>query len=461
MSRVYPTGRHDGQYACAQPPLLSRRRYVASLATAAGIALIAGCGRAAPAARPVDRSQKDELTWLVWSSDGGARKEAYDAMVRRFTEQFPHVTVTRIAGGGETFEKLITMLASDTRVDITGTRPDYLPAYMEGPKPLQSLRDFLKKDSAVVKESDHAEGIVDSHSWKGTLYALPVGVYTNNMVLNLDLLAQHAIALPSPKWTVDQALDIARRTTVRRETDEESTWGLYHWWQGITHFPYSWIRGNGGEPLVPNEEPTTSRWSTDAETVNTIQWLADLSHKLGVMPVKPLGGVWGTFREGRTVIGVLETNNLYQIVAALTQGTAQFRWDVHHLPMMKKGRYQPIGAFSYGISRNTRNPDVTWELLKQIVGPAGQTNWFQLAKFAPSIKSLLNGAYLQDKDPPANKTAIVEAILAARPMPKSPQWVEINKIVAAVLTTVRAGTVSVREGLADIDRRVTALIQKR
>jgi multiple sugar transport system substrate-binding protein len=128
---------------------------------------------------------------------------------------------------------------------------------------------------------------------------------------------------------------------------------------------------------------------------------------------------------------------------------------------MKKGRYQPIGAFAYGISRNTKNPDLTWELLKNIVGPAGQTDWYRLAKFAPSIKSLLSGAYLQDKDPPANKKAIVDAILAAKPMPRHPLWVDIDKAIIEVLAAIRESKVGVREGLQDIDRRVTSLVQKK
>ena len=41
----------------------------------------------------------------------------------------------------------------------------------------------------------------------------------------------------------------------------------------VTHFVYSWIRGNGAEPLTPNEEVTRSQWATDPETVNTVQWL--------------------------------------------------------------------------------------------------------------------------------------------------------------------------------------------
>ena len=397
----------------------------------------------------------------MWSSDAGLRKEAYNAMARRFNEQFPNVTVTRIAGGAETLEKLITMMASDTRVDVVGTRPDYIAAYMEGPRPLQDMRQFVKRDGSVIKDTDHVEGIVQALTHKGGLYALPVGIYTNHAVLNQDLLTQKGIPLPAPTWTAEQALEVARRATERKETDEASTWGIYHMWGVVTHFVYSWIRGNGGEPMTPNEEISRSQWATDPETVNTVQWLTDLSHKQGLMPVKTTGGVWGTFREGRVAIGVMETNNLYQIVEAQQQTGNQFRWDVHPLPAMKKGRYQPINGFSYGVSRNTKNPDATWELLKQVVGPAGQTDWYRLARFAPSIKSLLGGAYLQEKDAPAGRKTIADALLAAKPMPRSRAWLDIDKVVVEVLGKVREGTISVREGLADIDRRVTAAVQPR
>src|SRR5687767_10833415 len=120
---------------------MNRRKHLAALAASIPV-VAAACGTATEAPKILDKTQRDELTWLVWSSDGASRKEAYDLMVKRFTAQFPNVTVNRIAGGGETFEKLITMMASDTRVDIVGTRPDYMAAYMEGPKPLQNLNTF-------------------------------------------------------------------------------------------------------------------------------------------------------------------------------------------------------------------------------------------------------------------------------------------------------------------------------
>jgi multiple sugar transport system substrate-binding protein len=314
----------------------------------------------------------------------------------------------------------------------------------------------------VLKESDHVEGPVAALTWKGTLYALPMGIYTNIVAVNHDLLEQRGIAPPPPTWTIDQALDIARRVTQRRETEQDSIWGFHQHWAVITHFPYSFIRGNGGEPLVPNEQITRAQWSTDAETVKTIQWLVDLSHKMGVMPVEPVGAVLGTFREGRLALGVMEVNNLFLIPQSQQQGGAQFKWDVQQVPAMSKGRYFPDRGFAYGMARNSKNPDVAWELLKQIAGPAGQTDWYRHARFAPSIKSLLNGAYLQEKDPPANKKAIVDSLMAVKSMPKHPRWWEMDQgITIKSLANIRAAKVSVNEGLADLDRQLNALLQQR
>jgi multiple sugar transport system substrate-binding protein len=457
---------------CVQPAcsgVLTRRRCITTVLSRAGGVLLAGAcrpaaqapGEGAPAPQALDRNQRDHLVWFIWSSNTGARGEAYAMMTRRFNEQFPNVTVEQISGGGDlkgVMDKLITMIASDSRLDIVGVTPDLVPMYAEQMNVLANLRPFLKVDPSL-KESDHVEGIVEYHVWKGKLYALPVGVVTNHACLNLDVLQENGIAPPGPDWTIDQALDIARRTTVRRTSDEDSTWGFYHWWQGVPRFVYSWIRGNGGEPLVPPDEPTKSQWSTDAATRDTIQWLVDLAQKQGVMPVNPIGGVWGAFRQGRGVISIMETNNLYQNPPA--EGAASFRWDVQHLPLMKRGRYYPSWAFSYGLSQVSKNPPLAWEFLKHVVGPEGQTAWFQLARFAPSIKAVLNGAYLQDPNPPQSKKVIVESLVAAKPMPKSVAWLDITNITAEVLTDVRLGKRPVNEGLAEIDQRITLALQKR
>jgi multiple sugar transport system substrate-binding protein len=452
-----------------QNSALTRRRILFSGTAVVGLGLAAACGSSggdagAPAARPLDKNQKDDLVWLVWSSDSGARKAAYDLMVKRFNAQFPNVTVTRLVGSGGglqiTLLKLTAMLAAGERVDVVGTREDFLPTYVERMNPLRDLRPFMAVDRTVVKESDHPEGIIAGLTWKGTLYGLPVGVYTNNAILNLDLLRQNGIPRPAPNWTIDQALEIARKTTVRRTGDDDSTWGFFHQWEATLPFTYTWIKGNGGDPLVPGEGPNKAQFSTDQETLNTYQWLVDLAQRVGVMPGKTIGAATGYFAKGQVAINVASTNNLWGIFPEGGQGAAQFAWDVHPLPMMKRGRYQPIRSFSYGISRNSQNPDLAWALLKDMVGPEGQKDWYANARFAPSIKSLLTGAFVQDTSTPANKKAIADSILDGKALPKSPAWVEIDDVAIKIMTQIRAGEVSVRDGLGELDRQAQQLLRQ-
>ena len=453
--------------------LVTRRRFLSAGGACAGWGAVAACrlpgqtATDADVARPLDKGQKDDLTWLVWSSDAGARKAAYDLMVARFNAQFPNVAVNRVVGSGGglqiTLLKLTTMLAAGERVDLVGTREDFLPTYVERLNPLRDLRPFMKVDQSVIKESDHPEGVVSGLSWKGTLYGLPVGVYTNNAILNLDLLQQHGIQRPANTWTIDQALEIARKVTVRRTNEageDASTWGFFHQWEATLPFTYTWIKGNGGDPLAPDELPTKSQFATDPETVGTYQWLVDLAQRTGVMPQQTVGAATGYFAKGQVVINVASTNNLWGIFPDQGQGAAQFRWDVHPLPVMKRGRYQPIRSFSYGLSKSSKNPDLAFALLKDVVGPEGQKDWYLNARFAPSIKSLLGGAFVQDTSVPANKRAIADSILDGKALPKSPAWVEIDDVAIKTMTQIRAGAVSVREGLADLDRQAQLLLRQ-
>ena len=124
-------------------------------------------------------------------------------------------------------------------------------------------------------------------------------------------------------------------------------------------------------------------------------------------------------------MGVMEVNNLFLIPQSQAQGGAQFKWDVQQLPAMEKGRYPRPGLRLRGGSQ-LQSPRPGLGAAQAGGGQRGQTDWYRHARFAPSIKSLLGGAYLQEKDAPLNKKAIVDSLLA-RPMPKSPRWWEMDQ----------------------------------
>jgi hypothetical protein len=103
-------------------------------------------------------------------------------------------------------------------------------------------------------------------------------------------------------------------------------------------------------------------------------------------------------------------------------------------------------------------PSPSFALLKDVVGPAGQQDCYLDARFAPSIRSLLNGPFLQDTSVPANMGAIKDSILDGKSLPKSPAWVEIDDLAIKAMTQIRTGAVSVREGLGGLDRQAQVLL---
>ena len=72
--------------------------------------------------------------------------------------------------GAEPLEKITTMMAGE-RIDLCGTRPDLLASFVEGPIPCAISGSTSERDTATVKESDHAEGL--SAPWSGKAPCTP------------------------------------------------------------------------------------------------------------------------------------------------------------------------------------------------------------------------------------------------------------------------------------------------
>ncbi|MGH2371123.1 MAG: ABC transporter substrate-binding protein, partial [Chloroflexota bacterium] len=257
---------------------LTRRRLHAAGAGTAFSVLAAACGDAAgtrPAEQPraLERDVKDELIWLIWSSNTGVRGEAYTNMTRQFNERFPNVTVTQVppppGGFGATFEKLVTTIAGGNRLDLVGVVPEFVPVYMDRAQALSDLNARLKRD-ASTKATNHVKGAVDGLTWKGKLAALPVGLSTSIAVYNQTILEREGVTPPKPDWDYAQVVDLAKRLT-EPKGPEDTVWG-YHDRMPNPLRLYTYIWGFGGEPMTPREEPTQFKWSKDPKTLQAVEW---------------------------------------------------------------------------------------------------------------------------------------------------------------------------------------------
>jgi ABC-type glycerol-3-phosphate transport system substrate-binding protein len=422
-----------------------------------GAAACGAGGSGAPPSRPVERTVKDELIWLIWSSNTGVRGEAYNAMARSFAERFPNVTATQVVAGegpfGATFEKLVTLIAGGNRLDIVGVVPEFAPVYMDKARALSDLNVWLRRDT-TARATDHVKGAIDGLTWKGRLAALPIGLSTSIAVYNQDILQRKGVAPPKPDWEMNQVVDLALRLTERRGPDD-TIWG-YHDRMPNPLRLYTYVWAFGGEPMTPREEPVQFRWSKDPRTLEAIEWVVDLHRKHGVR-------AGGHTSEGNSGSGAFPQNRVaiagYQI-NILTSIPPDLRYDVLPMPRGRNGRHLYFWGFCYGLAPQSPAPELAWEFLKHITGEPGQREWMAKARFAPSLKSLLSGLYLRLEGPPASKQIVADAALSTERFPMHVQWPDMIPRIEQMVKDADAGTKSVRDALATLDEELAAIARR-
>jgi multiple sugar transport system substrate-binding protein len=412
---------------------------------------LAACGEQPAAPTNVSKDTSANLTWLIWSSNTNVRGEAYTNITKMFQEEYPNVTAEQISGGGNlktTLEKLLTLVAADQPLDIVGVRHDILGQYVSL-SVLKDLSAFAKRD-ASFKFTDHTQAAVDMLSFKGKVYALPIGLSTSAVAYNVDLFTKAGVKPPDASWDWKLFLELAQKLTVRRDPNPQ--WGTHILPQNSEIFYWIWM--NGGEPFTPKEEPAKSSF-VQAETMEAVQWFTDLSTRYGVKAPfdHPDGkGGNGKFSDGRVAFFPVQSNNTREFQ------DLGFQWDIVPLPKGKKGVVTPLNSFSYGIYDKTKNPDLAWKFWTTVVGPAGQREWMlRTGEFIPSLKALVPEYDKVPLKPPSRKI-FSQAAANGRPTPKATKWADMAPIIDEQLQAMDGGKIGVKAGLETLDRLLIPLM---
>jgi hypothetical protein len=211
---------------------------------------------------------------------------------------------------------------------------------------------------------------------------------------------------------------------------------------------------NGGEPFSPKEEPAKATFA-QAETLEAVQWLTELTTRYGVKAAFDLPdgkGTNGKFADGRVAMVPVQSNNTRELQEL------PFRWDITALPKGKKGTVYPLSSFSYGIHDKTRNEELTWKLWSLVVGVTGQREWMtRTGEFVPSHKSLQT-EYERVPLKPVNRKLFLQAAGGGRPTPKATKWGEIAPVIDQHLQSADTGKVSVRAAMESLDRQLIPLL---
>lgn len=147
------------------------------------------------------------IFWTAWAADRGPGK-----WIEQFNEKYPDITVEHInfPNDKEGNIKLDVALLAGQEVDVCFNYgvERFAPRASKGL--YEDLTPYLEKDKIDIP----SEFSINTYKYQDKYYGLPNGAISDVVIINLDLLKEKNIPMPSPDWTYDDYLDISRRLTV-------------------------------------------------------------------------------------------------------------------------------------------------------------------------------------------------------------------------------------------------------
>lgn len=208
-----------------------------------------------------------EQVVLKWTTCCGQldRHELFQSWARRYESRNPGVKVEWEYPAGSYANVLMTRI-------VGGAGPDVMwigGAYSQLADLFAPLDDMRARAGSPLR--DVMPQVFPLFTWGGRLGAAPYGANTVPFFLNQRLFGETGLQIPSPNWTWDEFLVLARRLTVDLDGDgQPDRWGFDIRSGGYQQTALSW----GGPPFTPDNRKVAFN---NPITVGATQVLADLA----------------------------------------------------------------------------------------------------------------------------------------------------------------------------------------
>ena len=312
------------------------------------------------------------------------------------------------------------------------------------------LDDHLStRDDANL--DDFFDTALEGGKLDGVLYGLAFIIHPGNPAvvgLNLDLLAEAGLEMPTDDWKVDEFAAMAQALT----DPDNNIFGTNYLPNNYYDFQ-SLARAYGTDMMDP--ERNEFRFATDETNVEAARWLTSLRTELGAAPSRTEVGTEGLdFVSGTIGMGVTGT---YNVNGWATQIGDRFAHDFVLFPLGPEGE-RGYTAFHSNFScwSETEHPDLAvdlllfltstetglWSALEQGTGQpnARQSVWGNeevLKQSHPIFERVLNKLFLADVPGPF-------------PMPSNLRFDELQNTWANTSPDVFYGDVGFEEGMQSV-----------
>ena len=236
------------------------------------------------------------LTYTNFSV-GADKMEYLIQMITSFEKKNPGIRITNnVVGYGEHFTQLATQIAANNAPDCYELNMENFLSFMTRGTPADLGPLF---DQAGASKDAYAPGLINTCSYKGKMFAVPLMYSTVVLIYNKKLFDQAGVAYPTKDWTWNDELEAAKKIRALGP----DIWGCF---QEVQYWEFfKTVQQNGGNLSDVDGNPTLN---SDAN-VETLQYMVDRMFKWKVSPTdeeragRPQGdlfkaGILGMFRGG-------------------------------------------------------------------------------------------------------------------------------------------------------------------
>lgn len=280
------------------------------------------------------KAQAVEIEYWQYVFD--ARVKAMNELIKRFEAANPTIKVKHTTFPYADYQtKIAAAMPAGQGPDVVQLYYGWLDNFV-GAKFLQPLPRDAFPPAMIEKEF---YPIVSAMKRDGEYYALPTAVRSLALFYNKKIFQEAGLDPAKPPVTIDELLDIAKKTAKRDAAGNMLSAGItmdfpgqdYHWWRETL------LRQNGGQPYSDDNRKVTYDSEAGAKALN---WYADLQrvHKVGQAGFMDEGQA--AFRAGRaamTIDGSFRLGGFGAIKA--------FEWGVAELPSSADGKKANFASY--------------------------------------------------------------------------------------------------------------------
>lgn len=318
-------------------------------------------------------SGEDSVELSLWHAGTPPRlTEGMEALVEAFEEENPNVSVSiEVTPFEEYFQKVATAMGAGEGPDVFWVDVTYIPEY--------AAADILLPLDDVIGEEELEDFYPSPRAdmtYDGTVRSIPMHQSTEALVYRTDIAEELGITPPTSYeegWTWDDFLT-ATNTAVEA-SDEEEFWG-YTLEYGVGLYGVQpWIAAGGGA-LIDEEHTTFSGNLDSPETVEAMNWYADLFSTHGIAPLDPIPDL---LANGQSLFH--QANPF--VLSDLIERRPELELAVAPLPC-KETCAVATGGWHIGASVATDHPEEALALTEYIGSTEGQLLWTDLTRYVPS-----------------------------------------------------------------------------